>query len=214
MACQDRWLVLVGSLDDYSRNSVDEFSESVRAVALKIFGVERLDLAEICSLGRGLSEYAGRSCVSVLNIWTCLSVEVEHFVPTEYVILYPVVGKLLEYYSADADLFGDLVYVDPGCFFLEHYLFCLLDCGVKNVFEEYDSALTCRHHLDIVSVGEAYKAKWHVDAILLPLVTHKLEYFLPLLEVEILLRSNYVNALIEVVSLFSVNGSSDISGYI
>ena len=53
-----------------------------------------------------------------------------------------------------------------------------------------------------------------MDAVLFPLIAHELEYLLPLLEVEILLRCHNVDALVEVVVLLAVYGGCDVSRYI
>ena len=141
VTCNDGRLIFVRCFDDYTWDPVYQLGECISAVAFEILRIESIDLAEIRALGLSFSEHARRSGVSVLYIRASLSVKVEHLIPAEYIILYPVVRKLLEYHSADADFFGDFVNIYSGSFFLDHDLFCLLNSSVENIFKEYAEML-------------------------------------------------------------------------
>ena len=90
--------------------------------------------------------------MSVLYIRAGLTVEVEHLVPAEHIILDLVVREFLEYDGADADLLCDLIYIYPRGFLFFHDLSGLVDCCIEYVFKEDDSALTRRHHLYVIAV--------------------------------------------------------------
>ena len=81
MTCHDRRLVLFSCFEHNVRYSVQKFDECIGRVTCEIAPVKSA-LCDSCKLFfRCIAEYAGCSCMCILNIRACLSVEVQDLVP-------------------------------------------------------------------------------------------------------------------------------------
>ena len=144
----------------------------------------------------------------ILHIRTGLAIEVERPLPAEVDVLVAVVVQVEVHDRADADLPGDLVLVGQVRALLLDDLACLLDGLVQQVLEVDDIALARGERTALV--GD--HAEGDVLHALVPVVAHELDDLEQLLEVQVLLIGDDVEALVEVILVVAVERGGEVAG--
>ena len=193
------------------RQLVQQSCQLIGTVASQIRSVYCLRICSSgCSSFAGISQNACTSCIGILYIRTGFTIEIQNLVPAEYIVFDSVVGQFVEYNGTYTNLSCDFFnIVGSNALFLNDFT-GFVDCLIQYIFQEYHTAVSGGHG----AFFQAYQTEWNVYNILAPFISHQLDNSLQLLEVEVLLRSYYIDILHEVVGIHSVLGSSDVSGNI
>ena len=145
-----------------------------------------------------------------MRIGTGFAVEIERFFPREGVILYPAVIKHAENECTDADLPRNLLLVfKVGTFLLDNFK-RFFNRGIQNVLKVNSIAFACGES----HILHADNAETDMNAILCPIVAHKLKHLENLAEMQALLISNNIQGLIEIVSVLAIFRSGNVAGCI
>ena len=153
------------------------------------------------ALARDLLHQRRAARIGVLHIRTRLAVEVEHFVVAESDVLDAPVVEHRKGHRTHADrLCGRLFVRKVGTFRLDR-LQCLGHRGVEHVFEEDDVPAARGQR----SVFERHHAVRDVDHVVRPRLAHHPQHLEQLLEVQVLLIGDDIEALGKVVRLFAID---------
>ena len=156
---------------------------------------------------RSLGEHGRGAGAGVLHIDARFAVEVERLIVGKDDILDLVVVERGEDDGAHAHLFGDLLLIFEGRVLLVDDGIRLFDAAIQNVFEPDHLALAGGHG----AVFQRDHAVGDVHKVLRPLLAHEFEHLEDLFEVQILLIGDDVEAFIEVVRLFAVDGGGEVA---
>ena len=120
MTGQNGRFIFIRCIQNDLRYAVNQLNQVIRTVGCDVLRIE-IPLANPCHfLLGGIAEDAASSGMSVLNVRTGLTVEVQHLVPVKYIILDAVVGQLLENYGTDTDFLCHFVHIDSLRILLFH----------------------------------------------------------------------------------------------
>ena len=156
-----------------------------------------------------LAKDAGAACIGVLNIRTCLTVEVEKVFPTEGYVLDPLVVKVVEDHGSDTDMTRNRILV-------LQLRVLLLDDGAdlgdrlqKNILGIDDISVTGGE----LFATQADKAVGNMNqSVLRPLISeelHNLEY---LLEMQSLFLAGDIETFIKMIVFLTIEDGCQISG--
>ncbi len=177
-SCNKERLVTISSFTDNLGISFDFFKQAERSIIYQKFAVNGIGfrLADF-------SENTGSPGVSVLNIGTGFTIEIEELIPVKNNVFDALVVQVIEQDGANPDNLCDFILVRDVRVFLFDDGLCLIDRFIQQILCKDDISFAGRDF----SFFETDKTIRNMYKILCIFISHEFNYLENLSEVELLL---------------------------
>ena len=175
--CYDWWFIFFRSILNNFWEADDLFKKINRCFICKyrIIDICKINSWKCWWIRRFIcfSKDTWASSVCILNIWTCFTVKVEEFLPTEAYIFDSLIVEIVEYNCSDTNYTCNLILVLKIRILLIDCFLDLRDSLKKNVLSINNISISCWKLCTI----ETYKSIRNMyELILSPFISEKLNY--------------------------------------